>query len=113
MLPQYFLGVFLLSALIGLVVLFSSLLTDKDMTRQDMNIALVMNNNAFLSTFGTDVLESSSSAGGLCSFVQVDSETAMAGLDDGTFSGVINFPDHFVGTALSGKEDVQAQMYMP
>lgn len=113
MLPQYFLGVFLLSALIGLVVLFSSLLTDKDITRQDMNIALVMNNNAFLSTFGTDVLESSSSAGGLCSFVQVDSETAMAGLDDGTFSGVINFPDHFVGTALSGKEDVQAQMYMP
>ena len=56
-LPQYFLGVFLLTALIGVVVVFSVLATDKDVTKQDMTVALVLHDNDFLRTFGLDVLE--------------------------------------------------------
>lgn len=111
-LPQYFLGVFLLSALISLVVIFSAAFTKKNLAKADMNIALVINENPLISTFGIDVLESSSSVSNMCRFVKTDKETAMAGLDDGTFSGVVVFPDHFVGGVFNG-DDIQAQMILP
>ncbi len=111
-LPQYFLGVFLLTALIGLVVVFSAAFTKKDLTKSDMNIALVMNENAFLGSFGLDVLESSTSVSSMCSFVKVDEETAMKGLDDGTYSGVVIFPDHFIGGIFDG-DDIRAEMILP
>ena len=76
-LPQYFLGVFLLTALIGVVVMFSVLATEKDVTKQDMTVALVLHDNDFLRTFGLDVLESSSSVEDLCTFIETDEEDAM------------------------------------
>ncbi len=112
-LPQYILGVVLLTALIGAVVAFCALATDRNVVEQDMNVALVMNDNDFLRTFGMDVLESSSSVGGLCTFHDTDEEDAMKGLESGRYDGVVLFPDHFVGSAVNGKEDAQAQMYLP
>ncbi|MBO4324023.1 MAG: ABC transporter permease [Lachnospiraceae bacterium] len=112
-LPQYILGVVLLTALIGAVVAFCALATDRNVAEQDMDVALVMNDNDFLRTFGMDVLESSSSVSALCTFIETDEEDAMKGLESGRYSGVVLFPDHFVGNSLSGKEDLQAQMYLP
>lgn len=112
-LPQYILGVVLLTALIGAVVAFCALATDRNVMEQDMNVALVMNDNDFLRTFGMDVLESSSSVGGLCTFIDTDEEDAMSGLESGRYDGVVLFPDHFVGSTINGQEDAQAQMYLP
>ena len=111
-LPQYFLGVFLLTALIGLVVVFSAAVTKKDLAKSDMSIALVLNENAFLGSFGIDVLESSTSVSSMAKFVKTDEETAMKGLDDGTYSGVVIFPDHFIGGVFSG-DDIRAEMILP
>ena len=112
-LPQYFLGVFLLSALIGVVVMFSVLATDKDVTKQDMTVALVLHDNDFLRTFGLDVLESSTSVEDLCTFIETDEEDAEEGMKDGRYAGAVIFPDHFVGNALTGDEELRARMYIP
>ena len=112
-LPQYFLGVFLLTALIGVVVVFSVLATDKDVTKQDMTVALVLHDNDFLRTFGLDVLESSSSVEDLCTFIETDEEDAERGLKDGSYAGAVIFPDHFVGSAITGEEDARAKMLIP
>ena len=112
-LPQYFLGVFLLTALIGVVVVFCALVTDKKVAEQDMTVALVLHDNEFLRTFGLDVLESASSVEALCSFLETDEEDAVAGMKDGRYAGAILFPDHFIGTAITGHEDLHAQLYIP
>lgn len=112
-LPQYFLGVFLLAALIGGIVAFSTLFTDKKATASDVSVAIVLNDNDFLASFGLDVLESSASAGTLCTFAIVDAEEAAAGLAEGRYDGVINFPDHFVGSVMTGEEVLKAQLYLP
>ncbi|MBO4280802.1 MAG: ABC transporter permease [Lachnospiraceae bacterium] len=112
-LPQYFLGVFLLTALIGVVVVFCALATDKDVTKQDMTIALVLHDNDFLRTFGLDVLEGSSSIEALCTFEEAEEEDAVKGLEDGTYSGAVIFPDHFIGSAITGNEELHAKMYIP
>ncbi len=112
-LPQYFLGVFLLTALIGVVVMFSVLATEKDVTKQDMTVALVLHDNDFLRTFGLDVLESSSSVEDLCTFIETDEEDAEKGMKEGRYAGAVIFPDHFVGSAITGEENLRAQMYIP
>lgn len=112
-LPQYFLGVFLLTALIGVVVMFSVLATEKDVTKQDMTVALVLHDNDFLRTFGLDVLESSSSVEDLCTFIETDEEDAEKGMREGRYAGAVIFPDHFVGSAITGEENLRAQMYIP
>ena len=112
-LPQYILGVVLLTALIGAVAAFCALATKRNIAKQDMDVALVLNDNDFLRTFGLDVLESSKSASALCTFLETDEKEAMEGLESGKYSGVVVFPDHFVGSTLSGKEDVNANMYLP
>ena len=112
-LPQYFLGVFLLTALIGVVVVFSVLATEKDVTKQDMTVALVLHDNDFLRTFGLDVLESSSSVEDLCTFIETDEEDAERGLKSGDYAGAVIFPDHFVGSAITGEEDARAKMLIP
>ncbi|MBO4399130.1 MAG: ABC transporter permease [Lachnospiraceae bacterium] len=112
-LPQYFLGVFLLTALIGVTVVFCAVVTDKNVAEQDMTVALVLHDNDFLRTFGLDVLESATSVEALCSFVETDEEDAISGLSSGKYAGAVIFPDHFVGSALSGKEELHAQLYIP
>ncbi|MBO4697736.1 MAG: ABC transporter permease [Lachnospiraceae bacterium] len=112
-LPQYILGVLLLTALISAVVVFCAIATDRNVAEQDLNVALVMNDNDFLRTFGMDVLEASTSVSMMCTFHETEEEDAMSGLESGKYSGVVLFPDHFVGSAVTGEEDAQAQMYLP
>lgn len=111
-LPQYFLGVFVLILLIGIVALFG-FLSNKKETSESMTVALVLGNNEFLSTMGMQILDGAKSADGLCSFDTCDSEDlALERLRDGTYTAVIVFPDSFVSKALY-RDDAEASIYIP
>ena len=111
-LPQYFLGVLVLTALIGIVALFGFVSTRSEKS-EPMTIALVLGNNRFLSTMGMQILDGSKSAEGFVSFDTCDSEElALSRLRDGTYTAVIIFPDSFVNQALY-HDDAEAEIYMP
>lgn len=111
-LPQYYLGVIILGTILGLVVLCGSLFS-KEEESSELKVALVLNQNTFLSNFGTEVLQSASSVGSLCSFEIVEEATALGGIEDGTYCGAIIFPNHFIGSVLYGDGNEVASMYLP
>ncbi len=112
-LPQYYLGVLCLSALLALVVFCGTLLTKDEDESTEITLALVMNKNTYLSNFGLDVLESSASTSSLCTFETTDEASAMEGLKSGRYSGVIVFPDSFISGVLGGGDNATAKLYVP
>lgn len=112
-LPQYYLGAVLLTAVLVLAVVCGSVLTEKEEAQTELSVALVMNNNTYLTNFGMEVLESSASAGSLCNFVMTDEESAKAGLKDRTYCGIIIFPNYFISSALYEEDGEAAVLYLP
>ncbi len=113
MLPQYFLGVLLLGGVLVLTIVCGTMLTDESEKKEELKVALVMNENSYMSNFGIEVLESSKSTGSLCEFAIVEEAQARAGLEDGTYCGVIIFPKNFVNSVLYQDEKNAAALYMP
>ena len=90
-LPQYFLGTFVLSLLIALLAFCGTLMGKDEQKQSKAEIALVLNDNVELSTLGMAVLDSAKSTSQLCSFLVVSEEEAMDGIANGTYHGAVIF----------------------
>ncbi len=111
-LPQYFLGTFVLSLLIALLAFCGTLMGKDEQKQSKAKIALVLNDNVELSTLGMAVLDSAKSTSQLCSFLVVSEEEAMDGIANGTYHGAVIFPDRFVDDVVSA-DGATAKVYIP